>query len=84
MAPLLPSHRLVAHNEERNYDDFIQQFTQQEVQKKTAKKPKPLTAAQHTALRQQLKEVRFLQPDYADGTKINISGILRKWEKYGA
>jgi len=39
---------------------------------------------QHTALHQQLKEARFLQPDYADGTKLNILGILRKWEKYNA
>jgi hypothetical protein len=51
---------------------------QQEAEKRIAKKPKPLTAAQHTALRQQLKEVRFPQPDYADGTKLNILDILRK------
>ena len=29
----------------------------------------------------QLKEVRFLQPDYADHAKINIAGILRQWKR---
>jgi hypothetical protein len=31
-------------------------------------------------LREQLKDVQFLQPDDADNTKINIAGILRKWK----
>jgi hypothetical protein len=26
------------------------------------------------------KEVHFLKPDYADNTKINIAGMLRKWK----
>lgn len=29
---------------------------------------------------EQLKEVHFLKPDYADTIKINITGILRKWK----
>lgn len=46
------------------------------------KKPNPLNARQRAALREQLKDVRFLKPDYADGTKINIARILRKWKMY--
>ncbi|KAH7252647.1 hypothetical protein BKA59DRAFT_167083 [Fusarium tricinctum] len=42
----------------------------------------PLSAAQRAALREQLKDVQFLQPDDADNTKINIAGILRKWKIY--
>lgn len=34
------------------------------------------------ALREQLKDVHFLKPDYADRTKVNIAGILRKWKRY--
>jgi hypothetical protein len=77
MAPHLPSRHPFSYGE-RNYDDFIQQFTQQEAEKRVPRKPKPLTAAQHTALRQQLKEVCFLQPDYADGTKLNILRDYRR------
>jgi hypothetical protein len=47
---------------------------------RSQKKTKALTAAQHAALREQLKEVHFLKPDYADNTKINIAGMLRKWK----
>ncbi|KAN0087003.1 hypothetical protein V8E54_000691 [Elaphomyces granulatus] len=36
----------------------------------------------YLALRQKLKESSFLNPDYADNTKIHIAGILRKWKKY--
>ena len=60
--------------------DFIKQFTRQETQRRTHKRPKPLSAQQRAALRGQLKEVRFLKPDYADNTKVNIAGILRKWK----
>lgn len=34
------------------------------------------------ALRKQLKGVHFLKPDFADKTKVNIAGILRKWNGY--
>jgi hypothetical protein len=63
-----------------HYTDFVDRFTQRESQKRVRKKPAPLSAAQRAALREQLKEVRFLKPDYADTTKINIAGILRKWK----
>ena len=25
--------------------------------------------------------VQFLQPDYADATKINVAGLLREWKR---
>ena len=61
---------------------FIQAFTKREHQKRVAKQRPKLTAEQHAALRQKLKESSFLNPDYADNTKIHIAGILRKWKKY--
>ena len=39
--------------------------------------------AAHTHLHEQLRDVRFFKPDRADGTKINIARILRKWKMYG-
>ncbi|KAB5566912.1 hypothetical protein GE09DRAFT_1056381 [Coniochaeta sp. 2T2.1] len=79
MAPRA-SARLLPNDPQRHHADFIQRFTQQESERRIAKKPKALTAAQHAALREQLKEVYFLKPDYADNTKINIAGMLRKWK----
>ncbi|OXV05933.1 hypothetical protein Egran_06299 [Elaphomyces granulatus] len=61
---------------------FIQAFTKREHQKRIAKQRPKLTAEQHAALCQKLKESSLLNPDYADNTKINIAGILRKWKKY--
>ncbi len=62
-------------------EDFVQQFTakQRAADERIAKQPKPLTAEQREALHKQLGAVQFLQPDYADATKINIAGLLRKW-----
>ncbi|OQV09691.1 hypothetical protein CLAIMM_13784 [Cladophialophora immunda] len=34
----------------------------------------------HDALRQQIGKVKFITPNYADNTKVNISGILGKWQ----
>jgi hypothetical protein len=79
MAPRAPA-RPLPNNPQRHHADFIQRFTQQESERRIAKRPKALTAAQHAALREQLKEVHFLKPDYADNTKINIAGMLRKWK----
>lgn len=61
--------------------DFIRRFTakQREVDERVAKRPKAFTADQRAALRKQLEGTQFLKPDYADNTKINIAGILRKW-----
>ncbi|KEY73695.1 hypothetical protein S7711_09571 [Stachybotrys chartarum IBT 7711] len=67
---------------DNHHGDFIKQFTQQHSQKVNKKKPVPLSAAQRANLREQLKDVHFLKPDYADNTKINIAGILRKWKRY--
>jgi hypothetical protein len=61
--------------------DFIQRFTLREATSWVTKRPKALTGAQHKALREQLKRVQFLEPDYADSSKVNIAGILRKWKK---
>ncbi|KAK4151935.1 hypothetical protein C8A00DRAFT_44942 [Chaetomidium leptoderma] len=64
--------------------EFIRQFTakQREADERIAKQPKALTADQRAALRKQLEAIQFLQPDYADATKINIAGLLRKWKSY--
>jgi hypothetical protein len=80
MAPRAPA-RPLPNDLKRHGADFIQRFTQQESEKRIAKRPKTLTAAQHAALREQLKDVQFLKPDYADNTKINIAGMLRKWKR---
>ena len=80
MAP--PHHSPRGANEYvTHHEDFLERFTQREKQKRVKKKPPPLNAAQRAALREQLKEVHFLKPDYADNTKINIAGILRKWKR---
>ncbi|OAQ58761.1 FluG domain-containing protein [Pochonia chlamydosporia 170] len=65
-----------------NHDDFIQQFTQRENEKRRINKPKPRSAKERAALREKLKDLQFLLPDHADGTKINIAGILKKWKIY--
>jgi hypothetical protein len=75
MAPTKLSSRYDSH-----HTHFIEQFTHKESSKRINKKPTPLSAKQRAALREQLKEVHFLKPDYADNTKINIAGILRKWK----
>ena len=58
---------------------FIDHFA-----KKAAQKPRraPFTAQQHDAFRRQVGSVRFLMPAWADNTKLNIAGILRKWKAY--
>ncbi|PNY27380.1 Uncharacterized protein TCAP_02692 [Tolypocladium capitatum] len=68
MAPLRPNDRPSAH-----HADFLRRFTQRENERRMIKKPNPLNARQRAALREQLKDVRFLKPDYAGGTKINIA-----------
>ncbi|KAF9784252.1 hypothetical protein IL306_007720 [Fusarium sp. DS 682] len=65
-----------------HHSDFVKRFTHQESQRRVKKKPAPLNAIQRAALREQLKGVHFLKLDYADNTKINIAGILRKWKTY--
>ncbi|KJZ69453.1 hypothetical protein HIM_11158 [Hirsutella minnesotensis 3608] len=65
-----------------HHADFLRKFAQREKEKQTITKPAPLSARQRAALREQLQDVRFLKPDYAAGTKINIARILRKWKLY--
>lgn len=64
--------------------DFVRQFTAKQREAhddRIAKQAKALTADQRAALRKQLEATQFLPPAYADGTKINIAGILRKWKR---
>jgi hypothetical protein len=91
---IIPSQRLTTpqgaiapttlHSHQDGYNThhthFIKEFTYKESNNRINKKPAPLNAKRHAALREQLKEVHFLKPDYADNTKINITGILRKWK----
>ncbi|PFH55337.1 hypothetical protein XA68_18563 [Ophiocordyceps unilateralis] len=65
-----------------HHADFLRRFAQHEAKRRAITKPDALNARQRAALREQLKDVRFLKPDYADGTKINIARILRKWKMY--
>ena len=58
--------------------DFLRRFTQGEAAGRIKKRPEALTAEQPAALRKQLEDTQFLKPDYADKTKINIAGMLRK------
>ncbi|KAK3905564.1 hypothetical protein C8A05DRAFT_30629 [Staphylotrichum tortipilum] len=65
--------------------DFVRRFTAKQRaahDNQVAKQAKALTADQHAAFRKQLEMVHFLPPAYADATKINIVGILRKWKSY--
>jgi hypothetical protein len=78
MAPTALYSRQDGYN--THHAHFIKEFTHKESNSRISKKPAPLSAKQRAALREELKEVRFLKPDYADNTKINIAGILRKWK----
>ncbi|KAI0436703.1 FluG domain-containing protein [Xylaria telfairii] len=78
MAPSQP----LSKGRQRHAADFIRSFTQKEAKSRTAKRPEALTAAQRAALRDQLRDAQLIQPAYADNTKINIAGILRKWKRY--
>ncbi|KAK4158599.1 FluG domain-containing protein [Cladorrhinum sp. PSN259] len=80
----MPARRLpqpLAKNRERNAD-FLRRFTKEEAAKRVAKRPESLTTEQRAALRKQLDDTPFFTPDYADRTKNNIAGILRKWKRY--
>lgn len=63
--------------------EFVRQFTakRREADKRIARQAKPLTADQRAALRKQLENVHFLQPAYADATKVNVANVLRKWKR---
>ncbi|KAK3935373.1 hypothetical protein QBC46DRAFT_453549 [Diplogelasinospora grovesii] len=76
MAPVRP------HGGPRHHADFIKRFTEQEAQRRDARRKVPLTATQRAARREKLRQIRFLKPADADCTQINISGMLRKWKRY--
>ncbi|KAK4096627.1 hypothetical protein N658DRAFT_346016 [Parathielavia hyrcaniae] len=68
--------------EDRHHNaHFVRRFTQREAEKRIARRPAAYTAEQRAALRKQLEDTKFLTPDYADKTKINIAGLLRKWKR---
>jgi hypothetical protein len=79
MAPRRPPQPLT--DDQRYNADFVHRFTRREQERRVAKRPKLLTAAQRRKLRAKLRSIQFLKPDYADNTKINIAGILRKWKR---
>ncbi|KAL8377037.1 hypothetical protein RB595_007934 [Gaeumannomyces hyphopodioides] len=64
--------------------DFIARFTNKESRRRAEMQHRPtvITAAQHRALSKQLQDVQLLPPNYADNTKLNIAGILKKWKHY--
>jgi len=71
------------HGYGTHHADFVQRFTEQEARDRAAKekRPQPLTAEQHAALRTQVKRKRFFKPRRAKATKVNTAGILRKWKR---
>lgn len=74
----------VAPRSAGKHGDFITRFTQGESQTRISKnkRPEKYTAEQRAELRRRLDGVAFVKPAYADNTKINIIGILRKWKGY--
>ena len=83
MAPRIASTRKSRHAAHPHHADFVKKVAQRESEKRRVIKPACLNARQRAALREQLRDLRFLKPDYADGTKINIARMLRKWKMHG-
>jgi len=82
MAPSIASKKR-KNKHTAHHADFLRKFAQRENEKRRITKPAPLNATQRATLREQLQDMRFLKPDYADGTKINIARMLRKWKMHG-
>ncbi|KAH8119865.1 hypothetical protein DFH11DRAFT_1721770 [Phellopilus nigrolimitatus] len=61
-------------------DEFLRQFTAAQSTKQRQKEH--LTAQQHAALRDNADLVVSLRPAWADNTKFNVAGILKKWKAY--
>ncbi|KJZ69228.1 hypothetical protein HIM_11378 [Hirsutella minnesotensis 3608] len=80
MASLVPQRQKDRYS--AHHADFLRRFSERENERRTINKPRPLGAKQRAVLRGQLQDVHFLRPDHADGTKINIARILRKWKIY--
>ncbi|TWU78463.1 hypothetical protein ED733_008916 [Metarhizium rileyi] len=63
-----------------HHADFLHQFVAKEQKKR--QKPTSLTAKEHAKNRSQLRSVKLVKPNYAFETKVNISGICKKWTHY--
>lgn len=61
---------------------FLQRFAAREAENRAAKQKATLSVEQHAAHRAQMSNVRFIKPQYADETQINVSGIFNKWRRY--
>ncbi|PWI64232.1 hypothetical protein PCL_11352 [Purpureocillium lilacinum] len=83
MAPRIAFTRKNKHAAHTHHADIVEKVAQRENDERRVIKPACLNARQRAALREQLRDVRFLKPDCADGTKINIARMLRKWEMHG-
>jgi hypothetical protein len=75
------AHRAGADDTRASHSDFLAHFAQQESRSRTAKRPLTLSAEEHAANRKRLRRVTFVKPFYADGTEINVAGILKKWQR---
>ena len=74
------SSRSNANAPPNHHVDFLQRFVAKEHER--VAKPIPLSAEEHAVNRRQLSTVHFVKPKYADETKINVTGIFRKWTAY--
>lgn len=83
MAPTSPTSRSSSAGGAPNiHTDFLKRLTERESKNRITKRPTPLSAKQHAALREQLKGVQVLKPVYAEETEINSGGMLGKWKRY--
>ncbi|KAI4146282.1 MAG: hypothetical protein L6R39_003504 [Caloplaca ligustica] len=74
--------RVAAEYGTAHYARFFNTFNREAARKRVQRRPEPLSAEGHAALRQQVSKVNFITPDYADTTKVNIPGILGKWQLF--
>ncbi|KAL0930298.1 FluG domain-containing protein [Colletotrichum truncatum] len=61
---------------------FIKQFTEHETNERRKRRAPSFSAEEHDAIRKKLKTVPFINPNYAHETKINVSVVRKKWERY--
>ncbi|KAH7146947.1 hypothetical protein B0J13DRAFT_595275 [Dactylonectria estremocensis] len=61
---------------------FLQRFAAREAENRATKQKATLSVEQHAAHRAQISNVRFIKPQYANETQINISSIFNKWRRY--
>ena len=65
-----------------HHQEFLSRFLEKESRNRVTKNRERLSVQEHKAHREGLKHVRFINRCYADETKINVSGIFRKWKRY--